>query len=113
MRAGDALDLLPDLLASMPDPVVVLHANCLYQWPAPLHHALEIELEEASRGRTIHRIGLELVGASPTSSLPPPVLSGDPLLTYETLHTVYRDSQRSEERLAKHDGFGKVAVWIA
>ena len=113
VRAGDALDLVPELVASMPDPVVILHANCLYQWPAPLHHALEIQLAEASRGRTIHRVGLELVGASPTSALRPPGLTGDPPLTYETLYTVYRDGERSEERLAVHDGFGKVAVWLA
>lgn len=111
--AGDALDRLPELLADMPDPAVILHANCLYQWPAPLHHALEIELCEASRGREIHRIGLELIGASPTSTLPHPALTGDPPLTYETLHTTYRNGQRTEERLAVHDGFGKMAVWLA
>lgn len=113
MRVGDALDVLPELLAIMPDPVVVLHANCLYQWPAPLHHALEMELGEASRGRTLHRLGLELTGSSFTSALPPPAVTGDPPLTYEIVHTVYRDGDRSESRLASHDGFGRQAVWLA
>ncbi len=111
--AGDALDLVPELLASTPDPILVLHANCLYQWPAPLHHALEVVLREASRARTLHRLGLELCGSSFTSALPPPAVTGDPPLTYETLHTSYRDGERSESRLAVHDGFGRQAVWLA
>lgn len=111
--AGDALELVPQMLAGTDDPVCVFHANCLYQWPGPQVQALEEALREASRGRVLHRLGLELLGPR---SAPVPErarLPGAPPLTYEILHTTYRDGERRARRLAVHDGFGRRGVWLA
>lgn len=113
IHTGDALELVPRLLAGIDGPVCVFHANCVYQWSAPQVHALEATLRAASRGRVLHRLGLELLGPGstpvPAHAQPP----GEPPLTYEVLHTVYRDGARDERRLAVHDGFGRRGVWLA
>lgn len=111
--AGDALELVPQMLAGIDGPVCVFHANCLYQWSGPQVQALEEALREASRGRVLHRLGLELLGPR---SAPVPAraeVASAPPLTYEVLHTTYRDRERRERRLALHDGFGRRGVWLA
>jgi len=56
---GDALALLPGVLAETPDPVCVYHSACLFYWDKEQKAELDRQLREASRGRTIHRISVE------------------------------------------------------
>jgi len=56
---GDALDLLPALLAGTPSPLCVFHSACLFYWSEDGKAALESMLIEASCGRTIFRVGIE------------------------------------------------------
>jgi hypothetical protein len=58
-RQGDALDHLAQALAETPDPVCVYHSACMFYWSAEGKAALDAQLREASRGRTIHRLGIE------------------------------------------------------
>jgi hypothetical protein len=59
MLKGDALNLLPDVLAQMPGPLCVFHSACLYYWSAAQKTALGSLLQQASRDRDIYRIGIE------------------------------------------------------
>ncbi|MDR2856937.1 MAG: DUF2332 domain-containing protein [Novosphingobium sp.] len=56
---GDALLHLPQALAETPDPVCVYHSACLMYWPAGARAALRQQFIEASRARTIYRVGIE------------------------------------------------------
>jgi len=61
---GSALDLLPKVLAETPDPLCVYHSACLFYWNEDQKDALDQQLREASKGRRIHRIGIEPTGQS-------------------------------------------------
>jgi len=56
---GDALAILPRVLAETPDPICVYHSACLFYWNDEQKHELDRQLREASRGRVIHRISNE------------------------------------------------------
>lgn len=58
---GDALELLPDVLAEVPDPVCVYHSACLYYWSEEEKQTLERLLIELSKSRNIQRISIETV----------------------------------------------------
>jgi hypothetical protein len=59
MLKGDALDLIADVLGQTPGPVCVFHSACLSYWPQHTRDALDARLCEASRTRTIYRVGIE------------------------------------------------------
>lgn len=59
MVEGDALAVLPAILAKTPDPVSVFHSACLYYWSAEAKAALDALLIQASVGREIWRVSLE------------------------------------------------------
>jgi hypothetical protein len=59
MLQGDALDLLPGILAATPSPLCVYHSACLMYWSADGKAALNTLLMDASRDRDIYRVGLE------------------------------------------------------
>lgn len=52
--AGDALDRLPDLLADLPDPVVVYNTQVLYQFATDDRERFRDLLAEAGMGRDLH-----------------------------------------------------------
>lgn len=56
---GDALTHIEAALAETSDPVCVYHSACLFYWPEPARDALDAKLVAVSRGRVIHRIGIE------------------------------------------------------
>jgi hypothetical protein len=56
---GDALEILPKVLAETPDPICVYHSACLFYWNDEQKARLDSQLREASRGRVIHRISTE------------------------------------------------------
>ncbi len=112
VHTGDALAIVPQLLAEVPDPVCVFHAHCLYQWPYALREEFDTMLRAASRGRTIHRLSMEYADPRYSPIPEPSAYANDPVLCYETIHMVYRDGERTAKRLAVYDGYGKVAVWV-
>ncbi|NJM05858.1 DUF2332 domain-containing protein [Candidatus Gracilibacteria bacterium] len=59
--AGDALELLPDLLAALPEDVTpcVFHTFVVYQFPPAARAQLDALLHAAAKRRTIYRIGCE------------------------------------------------------
>jgi hypothetical protein len=59
--AGDALELLPALLAALPDDVTpcVLHTFVVYQFPPAARQRLDAVLHEAAVNRPVYRIGCE------------------------------------------------------
>jgi len=56
---GDALDILPDLIAKSPGPLCVYHANCVCYWSPEAKAALDKLLLTASRGREFFRVEME------------------------------------------------------
>lgn len=59
LHEGDALALIPDILADIPSPVCVYHSACLSYWPEAARQAFDARLKEASRDRDIYRAGIE------------------------------------------------------
>jgi len=101
---GDALEHLPRVLAETPDPVCVYHSACLYYWSDEEKQALEDQLLELSKGRTIHRISIEttseanrwLEGRNETLDTD----SEAARATGEIVVTRYRDGEAKSEWLA-------------
>ena len=108
---GDALKVLPDVLAGLPDPVCVFHSHCLYQWPEAAKDAFEHLLAEASRARDIYRIGIEHFTSS-GSEVRRTVVGGHPLIHDIRLMT-YRRGEVTTEILGHYDGWGRNGVWLA
>jgi hypothetical protein len=61
IRAGSALDLLPDALRAMPEdqPVCIYHSYVIYQFSAQMREALDSILTLAGLRRPVWRIGIE------------------------------------------------------
>jgi hypothetical protein len=102
VATGDALALLGPLLDRLPGPVCVFHSHCLYQWPAGAKAGFERALDAASRGRTLHRIGIE----------PPerPVATPGGF-RFDIFRSVHRDGASERRLLGWSDGWGRVAGW--
>jgi hypothetical protein len=107
---GDALKVLPDVLAGLPDPVCVFHSHCLYQWPEAAKDAFEQLLAEASRTRDIHRIGIEHFATG--SEMPRSIKGGHPLI-HDIRVMRYRKGDVTVEVLGHYDGCGRNGVWLA
>ncbi len=83
--AGDAMQTLPAVLERIEGPVCVYHSRCLYQWPIEAQSAFSAMLLALSRGRTIHRIGIE---RSNVQKIGDDVTGGG---RNEISHTVYKN----------------------
>jgi len=107
---GDALEVLPGILSTLPDPVCVFHSHCLYQWPEAAKDDFEQLLAEASRTRDIYRIGIEYFTGSDggTSRV---VAGGHPLIHDIRLMT-YRRGNVAVEILGHYDGWGRNGAWL-
>lgn len=112
---GDANELLPGLLAQTPDPVCVFHSMCLYYFGSQAQERFDHQLRQSSRGRTIHRIGVEMPesyaletrkaaatgSAVPTDEVPAHVV-----------HTAYRDGESHAVTLAHTGRYGQWFEWL-
>ncbi len=108
---GDAMKVLPGVLAGLPDPVCIFHSHCLYQWPEAAKDAFEQLLAEASRTRDLFRIGIEhFTSAGPEVSRS--VVGGHPLIHDIRLMT-YAQGAVTTEILGHYDGWGRNGVWLA
>ncbi|MDE1937648.1 MAG: DUF2332 domain-containing protein [Alphaproteobacteria bacterium] len=99
IRAGNALDLLPEALASAPgdQPVCVYHTMVVYQFSAEMREALDAILVMASLRRPVWRISLE------------GTRSGDnPLLLYS-----YRGGNKEKRTLGLCHPHGTWLEWLA
>jgi hypothetical protein len=85
--AGDALDTLPRVLAALPagEPAVVMNSYTLNQFSADGRNALEEIVDDARRGRTVHRVSLELGPERPDAAMLM-VDSGDGWVTVGEAH---------------------------
>jgi hypothetical protein len=97
IRVGDALDLLPDAIAAIPEdqPVCIYHSMVIYQFSEEMRQALDNLLIAASLRRPIWRVGLE--GS----------LTGETTLTLGH----YRDGQRTVRTLAHCHPHGSWMEW--
>jgi hypothetical protein len=98
--AGDALDVLPDVLADLPDEATpcVFSTLTLYQFEDDEVASLRATLRDASRERPVHW------------------LSGDPdsptgTPTYR--HVAFEDGDPLERELATHAAYGEWIEWLA
>jgi hypothetical protein len=66
IRAGDALDLLPGVLAGIPgdDPVCVYHTIAVYQFSAAMRETLHSQLAAAGLRRPVWHLAFEFDGSS-------------------------------------------------
>jgi len=65
---GDALELLPELIAGSPGPLCICHSACVLYWSTEAKAALDVLLSEASRGREFYRVGMEFDLQRPQTS---------------------------------------------
>jgi hypothetical protein len=112
---GDALQVLPWLLTTMPDPICALAAHCLYQWPADARAALMAEFQKASRGRSLYFITIDHPAALDSSRIAESVayVGDDAPLEHESTLTVFRDENATATLLGRYDSFGRRGVWLA
>jgi hypothetical protein len=99
IRVGDALTLLPDVLAELPkdEPVCVYHTFVTYQFSEEMRQALDDMLIVVSLRRPVWRISIE------------GTLSGEaPMLLCS-----YKDGSREKRTLAYCSGHGTWLEWCA
>jgi hypothetical protein len=114
---GDALDVLPSVIAGISGPICLLHSHSLGQWTELSRDSLHRMLCELSRGRVIHRIGIEGFGARSPQRVRERLIkiasAGIPLMKKSfpcpMIHTVYENSSAVERVIAEVDG---LASWI-
>jgi hypothetical protein len=107
---GDAMASLPTLLPILPDPVLVCHSYCLYQWPADAQVALHEALRAASAGRTIYRLAIDIVFGARPEEAPPFDPTKERL--FDMFITRYRDGAAKTQVLGSCDPWGKSAEWL-
>lgn len=118
---GNALDVLPALIADLPGPVCVLHSHSLGQWPETSRTDLHCLLCELSQTRTLHRVGVEAFGEQPPQRIRERLIkiagAGIPLtrrsLPCPVVHTVYENASAAEQVIAEVDGLGSWIDWYA
>jgi hypothetical protein len=116
MHEGDALALLPGLLASMPSPLCVYHSACLMYWSTEAKDKLNNLLKDASRDRDIYRLSLEPSEQWDKWSLGradnPFEAKNGPPMTGETIITKYSRGNAEKRVVARHSpDYGTIA-WI-
>jgi hypothetical protein len=117
--AGNALEVLPSLLAEMPGTLCVLHTHCMGQWSERAKNELDDILRHASRDRDIHRVGIDRIHQEPPEMvrgrLAKLASSGIPLtqksLPSRVEHTWYVNEEASARLLGQADGCGAWIDW--
>lgn len=97
--AGDALDVLPDVLADLPDDAAccVYSTITLYQFDDAAIDELEAILRDASRSRPVHWL-----------SGVPDAPADDPRYRHVTFH----DGERTERHIARYAAYGEWVEWL-
>ena len=113
IQRGDAMQVVPALLKDSRGPVCVLHSHCLYQWPADAQAAFEAMLSEASRGRVLHRVGVELLPEEQSGRSWRAEAARTGNVEFDVFHIEYRDGAQRFTLLASADGWGRQARWLA
>ncbi|MGE0387975.1 MAG: DUF2332 domain-containing protein [Gammaproteobacteria bacterium] len=109
--AGDATVVLAEVLRTMPDPICLLNANCLYQWPIALREQFDRQIVELGRSRPIWRISIE-PDAMTVEAIYAAFSGGEGIPIYIDLMR-YEGGQRHVERLGICDGYARWIDWRA
>lgn len=116
---GDALEVLPGLLADLTGALCVLHTHCMGQWSEEAKLRLDQILREAARDRDVHRIAIDRLYQEPPewirARLKKLVAAGIPL-TQKSMpssieHTWYTKSAVKTHLLGQADGLGGWIDW--
>lgn len=118
---GDALEVIPPLLESLPGSLCILQSYCMGHWSDSAKAALEAVLLNASQRRDIHRVGIEMPeNESPAVArdrLMKLAAAGIPILHKQfpsrIEYTRYRGGHANNQLLAQGDGFGLWLDWQA
>ncbi len=70
-------------------------------------------LTEASRGRTLHRVGVELLPEEKSGRSWRAEAARTGNVEFDVFHVEYRDGDQTFTRLASTDGWGRQANWVA
>jgi hypothetical protein len=117
---GDALQLLPDVLAQINEPVCVLNSHCLSQWPAEKQHELErVLVSHGARGKPVHRLSFEPIATEAPHDTRARLLKmarrGVNVLDKSIPSTLdykcYESGRIEHVKLGQADGFGKWIDW--
>ncbi len=119
MLSGNALEVLPSLLGQLSGPVMVLHSYCMGQWFAGAQARLAEIFRDASHGREIHRIGVEVPGTerpevvrARMAALSRAGISiRQKSLPARIEHTRYNKGAQEMRLLGHADGFGAWVHW--
>jgi hypothetical protein len=108
IRAGDALVLLLDTIAGMPqnEPICVFHTIALYQFSREMKAALEDLLTVAGLRRPVWRLGFEF---DPESF----AAAGGPSRAYCLTLARYEGGERTSRLLARAHSHGNWLEWLA
>jgi hypothetical protein len=117
IEIGDALAILPSVIAGISGPICLIHSHSLGQWTQSSRDNLHRLLCELSRERVLHRIGIEGYAAQSPQRVRERLIkiasAGIPLtkksLPCPMIHTVYENSSAAERIIAEVDG---LASWI-
>ena len=105
---GDATAVLPSLLQEMQGPLCVLHSACVYYFSREAQDLLDRHLREASRGRVIHRIGVE----TPTDSAGETSNLTSARVDFHATHTVYENCEARGQVVAICQIYGAWMEWL-
>jgi hypothetical protein len=116
MIEGDAVTLLPGVLAATPDPVCVYHSACTMYWSAESKEALDTILKDASRTRDIYRVSLEptehfdswSMGRGDKSNEP----QTTPQFTGEAIITRYSRGESQKRLVSRHSMDYGTIEWV-
>jgi hypothetical protein len=98
LLAGDALDILPEVLATIPpdQAVCVFHTHTINQFPAEARARLTTLLANHAFGRKLYRVAIEWLGE-----------------THPRLELIsYEDGVKTEHLLAYCDSHGEWLEWL-
>ncbi len=109
---GNALTKVPEILADMRGTICLLHSYCLYQWPAALQNTFHDMLCEQSRGRTIYRLGIDVIHDNPARPDSGPRKAEDELVI-DMIMVTYRNGAAEWEFLGRCDTWARRALWLA
>jgi hypothetical protein len=117
--AGDAIEVLPSLLAEVPGTLCVLYTHCMGQWSESAKRGLNDMLCDASRERDIHLVGIDRLHKQPPEMLRGRLAklssAGIPLTqkSFPSLieHKWYANLHVKTRPLGQADGFGAWIDW--
>ncbi|MGE0388136.1 MAG: DUF2332 domain-containing protein [Gammaproteobacteria bacterium] len=107
---GDALAVLPDLVAAAQGPVCVFHSFCLSYWSTEALDAFDRLLRDLSRDRILHLVSLELPADMGEGGRAERYRSGG-TVAIPIMHLTYDRGDVKRRELGICNGFGHWIQW--